>query len=387
MNQRAEYLIQILENIGSPLMASITAQPGELDKEAEKMAALLGKTVQASIEMANMSDMAVAGTEDDSLRLALAALAGPLVAGQYRKSGKIPAEADLKKLVTALQAVLSFSENFSPAPENIERLKNMRAGDKPLDANQINVQYMEAFIPVVGAISIFPFGQPEQKLITDVARRLVQKAAELGDNLIGSETDEDMRKLLELSLMRTLAQIYTACHEAETARLMKSGGAEEEGAGSMEPVWKDFDTRLAMLEALAANILPGAPQGGGRAAAGSGKAPAKPAASPAEPPPQPAPQEPPPAPPEQKQDTPPAGAGQNPMSTFAKKPGQEDGQDKSAEPSQAPQEALPPQSPQKSQPESPPAQKPEDKPDSGASGEKENPMSFFKPETKKDDGS
>ena len=68
MDQRAEYLVQVLEKIGSPLMASITAAArNETDHEsAQNMAALLAKSVQAGVDMANAAELSSAGIQDDS---------------------------------------------------------------------------------------------------------------------------------------------------------------------------------------------------------------------------------------------------------------------------------------------------------------------------------
>jgi hypothetical protein len=267
MDQRAEYLIQILERIGAPLMTSITevaSRTGETtaQNDAKKMAELLAKTVQVSIDMANMTDLTPGSAPDDALRVALAAVAGPLVAAQFRQYEKVPADADLKRMITALQAVLSFAENFSPAPENIQRLKDLEAQGQIVDTGQANIQYLQAFIPVVGAISTFSFGQPEQKLIMDVASRLSRQASALGETVLGKADDDMVRKMTGLALLKSLAQLYAACHAAETHRLAKMAEPDMSGGNGLDAVWQAFDLRVAMLEALATQLVPGGHSGG-----------------------------------------------------------------------------------------------------------------------------
>lgn len=401
MNQRAAYLIQILEKIGSPLMAAIAeAAPGEAEnpaQEAQTMAALLAKTVQASIDLGHVMDINPAEAMDDSLRVALAALAGPIVAGQFRKRGQIPEEAALKRVTNALQAVLAFSENFAPGPESAQRLKELEARGQVADPNQTHVQYVQAFVPVVEAIAAFPFGQPEQKLLMEVSDRLVKKAVELRETLLPGVSDEKDQKRAELGLLRALAGLYSASHRAETAKAMTMDEAARSAGLSMEPVWRRFDVRAAMLEALAGTMIPGAQsgKGGGHAPAAPAQQPPAPAqaapiAPPAPPPAQPPVQEqaqeqvqpaaqpvqpPPPAqpvqPPQQPQAVQPAA--QNPMALFAKPQA-----GAATAPAQPPVQPPAPVSPP---PES--ATVPAPPPPAGEGGDPadsppKNPMTFFK---------
>lgn len=346
-------------------ISRVAARSADDAQDAQKMAVLLAKTVQASIDMGNSTDLSRAGVNDDSVRVALAGLAAPLVAEQYSAGNKIPDDAALKRMITALQAVMTFSENFTPSPENTERLKSLAAAGLPVDIHQIHVQYIQAFIPVVNVIGVFSFGQSEQKLIMEIAGRLVAKAVELREALAQNLSEED-QKLTELALLRALAPLYAACHEAETERLT-SANAEERGNLSMDNLWRSFEIRVAMMETLAKNLLPGK----AGSAASSAKAPAPPPAAfvqppPASPPPQAAPPAatPPPIfkPPaaQAEQAAPPPA---NPMSLFAKPKTDE------AATAQAPSQAAPP-------PASPPP--------AASPAQQSSPMSFFKAPAKND---
>ena len=66
MNQKTEYILQVLEKIGSPLMEAILQAQGRnnpapgtdpLLQDARKMAELLARTTQAGIEMAHFGIM------------------------------------------------------------------------------------------------------------------------------------------------------------------------------------------------------------------------------------------------------------------------------------------------------------------------------------------
>ena len=418
MNQRANYLIQILDKIGGPLMKAVAeTNPGAGDEsgesDAQTIASLLGKVVETSISMNKILDLNTADAQDDSLRVALAALAGPLVGGQYKRKGEIPGDADLKRIQTALQAVLTFGDNFAPSDEHIARLKKLAADGTTIDANQVNIQYVHAFIPVVNAVGMFSFGQPEQKLVTDISNRLVKQAIEMRESLLPELSDDD-QKLAELGILRALVEIYAACHSAETQRL--TALKDDAQGGSMEKVWKAFDTRAAMLEALVRNILPKA-TGTHPAPQASQNAPQQPAASAAPPVTEPAvqpsapipqdhapvqtPENPPPAPVPEQPATPPAvpqettqqqtasappASGGNPMSFFSK-PGGNDDAISPVQPEQPPQtppaqpQEQPPAPPQTPERPSPPPPQEENKDDTNKGGGDNsggNPMSFFK---------
>ena len=387
-DKKADYLLRILETIGAPLMTAITdaAPPGEDNpqNEAQTMAALLGKTVEASIDLGQMMQIDPAQAQDDTLRVALAGLAGPLVAGEYAHRKRVPESPEIKKITSALQAVLTFSDNFTPTPQTVERLQNLEAKGQASDTYQTQIQYMQAFIPVVEAIAQFPFGQAEAKLIMDVSNRIINKSVELRETLLPNVDDEGVQKLVELGFVRALGELYCACHKAETE---KATGMDQDAATSVsiDAVWKAFDLRTAMMEALAAKMVPAGAGSQSAAASGGGPSTAPPqeqaAAAPATPPPATPPPATPPATPPPAETQPPAqpttppaqspppqqppseqsgagaGAGGNPMSMFAKKP--EAGADSQTPsttppPSQTPPPTETPQAPPAAPPTQPP---------------------------------
>lgn len=253
MNQRAQYLIQILDKIGAPLLGAAESSSDDTET-AQIVASLLGKVVETSISMNQALDLNVTDAQDDSLQVALAALAGSLVADQYKQKGKIPEAGDLQRIQSAMSAVLTFGDNFTLSDDHVSRLEKLKADGGIVDAHQINIQYIDAFIPVINAVGAFPFGQPEQKLIMDVSDRLVKRTAEMREILLPGLSGDD-EKLAELAILRAVASVYAACHEAETQRLTGSA-ADTPEAVSITPVWAAFETRTAMLEAVVKNIVP-----------------------------------------------------------------------------------------------------------------------------------
>lgn len=391
MNQRAQYLIQILDKIGAPLLGAAESSSDDTET-AQIVASLLGKVVETSISMNQALDLNATDAQDDSLRVALAALAGSLVADQYKQKGKIPEAADLNRIQAAMSAVLTFGDNFTLSDDHIARLEKLKADGGVVDAHQINIQYVDALIPVINAVGAFPFGQPEQKLIMDVSDRLVKRTAEMRETLLPGLSGDD-EKLAELAILRATASVYAACHETETQRLT-GNSADAPDTVSIDPVWAAFETRTAMLEAVVKNIMPG----GAVSAAPTPIPPVVPAAPVEAPAAEPAAAPPPaePAPPAQPETPPPPPAapteqagetGGSPMSFFGSKPSG-DSDAAAATPPAAPPVAPetpppPPAPPAEPPPVAPPTTPPADSESSsedGDSGDGDSggsPMSFF----------
>ncbi len=285
MTERSLLQIQILEKLGVPL---ITAAGGGMAAEgpqtAERLSALLGRSVQSALALAKAMDVADTDPQADSVKLGLAALSSSLIAGHYRQTGKVPDDSDLKRLSGALETILSYSDSFIPVAA---RLQALEPSAFPADEHQVALQTINALTPVVNAISAFPFGRPEGKLAQEVTERLSARAASLRKTLMPGSADEGLNKIAELSILRGLSVLYAACHEDGKARIMamdEAGRAaaiqQNGGVMPMDPVWQAFESRAGMLEMLGLNVM--------SAGGGNGDARA-PAARPVETPPQEAP--------------------------------------------------------------------------------------------------
>lgn len=267
MDQRSAYIIQILERLGAPLMAAVDAvrsgKPAGDDagaKDAEAVAALLGKSVQLSIALASTMELKDSETNADAVRLALAALATPLMADHYRNTGKLPADGDIQRMTQSLQSILSFSDSFAPAAETIKRLALIDSEVGNIgDENQVTLNYSLALVPALNAVAHYSFGRGDKKLAQDVTSTLVQRAQELRARLVQGSVDPADEKWADLKCLKALASIYAACHEAETKRLMalnedqRSALAETGGAMPMDKVWEGFDKRVEMMAVLSEN--------------------------------------------------------------------------------------------------------------------------------------
>ena len=247
MAQNPDFAIQLLEKIGAPLAAAVESVPLQGDNQeaeaAKLMAKMLGQTVQVSISLGGTLDLKETEQQADSTRVALAALVAPLIANFYSKNARVPEDQDLKRITKSLEAVLVFSENFSPASEEASRLTTIHHAAPLFDTTQAMLVTIQALTPVISAIAEFPFGLGETKLIQDVSDKLEKDAAEIvADGGFSG-------KLSELLVFKALAQIYAECHLSETNRLLGAGD-EERAELSIDPVWENYETKLAMVKAL-----------------------------------------------------------------------------------------------------------------------------------------
>ena len=334
MDSRSSFLLQVLEKLASPLVASISevsvrqmmmpdpSQPSTMRPEAEQVAGLLTKSTQMSIGLSELIDLKLPENEADSLRLALTSLASPLVANIYRLAGRTPTDAEIDRVMAAMNAVFTYSENFAPASDATARMAVLDQDFYPADKVQVALMYMSALLPAVNSVMAYSFGVPEKKLIQDVTERLLEEAKDMRARMFPKLKTERETSQADLAVLRMATLIYSQCHFGEMAKLMATEEQARQGlAPAMTTLWAAFSLRMEMLEILADVMIPDdedaepAASGGGDAVKPSpdaASAPAVAAAAVVSPTPAvPPPPTPPPA----------AAAGEkaNPMSFFAKK--------------------------------------------------------------------
>ena len=299
MDSRTQFILQLLQKLGAPLMAAVNAHSEGEEKDAQTLAALLSESVKISISLSQAMNLKVSDGDSDAIRVSLATLAAGLIADSYTQHGRIPGEQESRRISKALESVIVFADNFAPAAEHSQRLQTLDGAPPFFDAVQTNIYAMHALVPAIIAISEFSFGQPVTRLIQEVSDRLGAKAKELLNTLGANGT-----AMSELVILQALGTIYAGAHRIETERLKTSDSTD---AATIDGVWKSFDVQVSMVD-----VLVGSLGGGTSAASGVGSGGVKPAVA--------APAEAPPAPPAAPADatTPPAAAG-NPMAFFKKK--------------------------------------------------------------------
>ena len=375
MVQKSLFAVRLLDKIGAPLVSAIESAPPEKETDAaEMMARMLGQAVKMSIGLAGALNIEETEEQADSTRLSIAALSTPLLADFYRQHKRVPEEADITRMTKSLEAVIAFADKFTPAAEGQSRLTTIDQDMAFFDETQAVLTSLQALTPVILAVNEFSFGQSEAKLLQEVADRLEKDAVAL--------SGADKNKMGQIIVLKALASVYADCHRAEVQR-MSAQDDDSRQTPTLDPIWKNYDRQVKMMEALtgvergeaAGGTTSSAPQKPAEPMVDAPKEPAKPAETST-----PAPEKPAGAP---------AAGGGNPMGFFGKGGDAESAQpaDKPAEAStpapEAPKEASTPETPA-----TPPAETSEDAPAAETKTESDapaNPMGFFKPGAKKED--
>lgn len=306
MDTKSAFLLQVLEKLAAPMVAAISevsvrqslipdpSQPGAMRPEAEQVANLLTKSTQMSIGLAGLVDLKPIDGDADSMRLALTSLASPLMSNIYRLAGRSPTDSEIQRINDAMSAVVSYADNYAAAADATVRMAQIDADFFPSDDGQVALLYMGALLPVVNSIMAYSFGQPEKKLVQDVAERLVRESKFLRAKMFPEIPEGQMAAKADLALLRMAGLIYSQCHFAEMAKLMATEDQVRQGmAPTMTALWQSFILRMQMLEILGDALIPGVRRtvddlvgrSGGNGGSGGGTKPAP--LVPSEPPPAP----------------------------------------------------------------------------------------------------
>jgi len=270
MDPRTQFLLQLLQKLGAPLMAAVnTHSQGDAngEKDAGTLASLLSESVKISISLSQAMNLKPDDGDADAIRVALAALAGGLIADSYKQNGRVPNENEGRRISKALESVIVFADNFAPAAEHAQRLKTLDNAAPFFDPVQTDLYAMHALVPAISAISEFSFGEPEPRLIQDVSDRLDARAKELMSSMSAAGN-----AMSELVILQALSQLYADAHRAETKRLKAQGG---DAQASIDTVWASFDKQASMVA-----VLLGSMSGSSTASSGGSSGGVKPAAPP-----------------------------------------------------------------------------------------------------------
>lgn len=259
--KRAELLTVIMHDIGLPIVESVIQvalnQPEE--KVIEDVTRLLRQTIDNADDIRGLLDLIEEEEKDVSVRLNLATLSCHIIAAHYKRTGSLPTQAELKRTVSSVDQLLTFSENYIPMdrlegvfPENIRGLS-------PLSRTVANLVYLKYYVPLVDAVAEFSFGMAEDKMIQKVSEELRNKATEITHNLMGPTLPVAEQKSSELLILSSLIPLYCSCHSHENGRIqaLEEDEAQKENSKTqIENIWLLFDKRLSMLSVMAKHIMP-----------------------------------------------------------------------------------------------------------------------------------
>lgn len=264
MTSKTDLTIQLFEKFGVPVFSALIAEktpaPASPQQEAEKIAALLDLASQAGIGLATRAGIPSDSAQGDSARITLASLSTRFLSRLYSETGRMPTAADIERLNTIFESVLSFADAYAPAAQATGRLTAL-GPDIVFDETQIDALVLTALAPIIDAIAAFSFGRPEKILAQEIAGKLTATAASLTQKLSSRALSAPEAKLTELTLLRALCALFSACYHTETEKLLAMDetaraalAKDPDGTLSIAAVWSAFSLKVEMLEAVAEGI-------------------------------------------------------------------------------------------------------------------------------------
>lgn len=262
MVYKADFYTLISEKIATPLtmaseeFAMRSEQPTKTEDLAQQIAMMLSKITALSIKAMGKLDVKEHSENDgDALRLGLAGVVTPMVANHYRIKGQMPADEEIEKFATAIETVAKFGDNFQLPTESTLKLKTIEGVTVKGDENFVQLQYLQIFAPIMASIQTFSFGMPEHKMLQEVADKLVKRSRELSQEFF-PDIEKEKETFARLSILRSLAMLFTQSYMGQMAKMMASQGQSGELPNiTLEDVWKQFDKTSAMINTLAAGFF------------------------------------------------------------------------------------------------------------------------------------
>jgi hypothetical protein len=141
---------------------------------------------------------------------------------------------------------------------------------------QVHVQTLNAFAPMLQAVSQYTFGRSDQKLVQEVGAKIIARARAERVGIFGDAMNARQACRAELVLVRLMAGIYASAHMGEMARLMSLSESDRAkamagpGGVAMDRIWAAFDRQIEMMHVLAEHIVPSDAMDGGAASSSGG---------------------------------------------------------------------------------------------------------------------
>lgn len=255
MIRDVSYTIQVLENIGLPLLCANIRAHTPRDSEVLRLREMLDRSVQLTRRF-DKSPLKQSSTPG---KMKLAAIASKTIAATYEADGTIPEEGDLPHLLNKIEFILDHMENTDIRDAlSSDQEQNPDEENPPSSPLLAVIPRIEAFIPILQAAAEFSYGLNESKLIQMISDRLHTETNSLSLKLFGNLPD-DLEDSAHTAVLRILAALYAETHRAETRNIMQMSEKARLENGSqltIDIVWRAFEKKIAMLEALTQGLIP-----------------------------------------------------------------------------------------------------------------------------------
>lgn len=261
---RAQLLSLIMFDIGLPIIDAITKVVPLEDQERANasVAALLDKTIFNSDEIQDTLDISEDDMANVYVRISMASIAARIIALQYERTGKSPTAKDIKRYVSSLDTLQTFSDRYILG-ESLSKLYALESPEATRALrNMTKLSYLESFAPMIDVVVNFSFGVATQKMIQDVSEKLRGFAEQARVDILGTGYTNNQIRASELAILKVMVDLYCTCHTRQTKLIMEmdeEARGEESMSKHIEDIWASFENRLTMLTVLSGSIMPDEP--------------------------------------------------------------------------------------------------------------------------------
>lgn len=254
--EQSTFLSSIMPEIGLPLVRTIIENCPSSDEQTitQEMEKLLAQTIRNNDYIKYALGINDQSHENSDLYLMLSSLSSKIIASHYKRTKTPPTDKDLKQITGAINALLTFSENYTPIislmdayPENI---------NKPSLSlkHTTDLIYISIFLPLINAVSTFSFGLNPSRMIQNVSEKMNIRTAQIRSHLLGDSLNDNDRKTAEIRIIKTLIDLYSSCYMQEIDRITKLSQPEQhaqDNTQQIEHIWALFENRVSLLFGLA----------------------------------------------------------------------------------------------------------------------------------------
>lgn len=254
--ERSTFLSSIMPEIGLPLVRTIIENCPSDDEQTitQEMENLLAQTIINNDHLKDALDIKEQSPENSDLYLLLSSLSSKIIASHYKRTKTPPTDKDLKKITSAINALLAFSESYTPIINLTDAYPGNSNKPSLYPKHTTDLMYISVFLPLINAVSTFSFGLNSSRMIQNVSKKMNVRTSQIRSHLLGDSLNDADRKTAEISILKTLIDLYSSCYMQEIDRITKLSQPEQhaqDNTQQIDHIWALFENRVSLLFGLA----------------------------------------------------------------------------------------------------------------------------------------
>lgn len=254
--EQSTFLSSIMPEIGLPLVRTIIENCPSSDEQTitQEMEKLLAQTIRNNDYIKDALGINDKSHENSDLYLMLSSLSSKIIASHYKRTKTPPTDKNLKQITGAINALLTFSENYTPIISLMDAYPENANKPSLSPKHTTDLIYISIFLPLINAVSTFSFGLNPSRMIQNVSEKMNIRTAQIRSHLLGDSLNDNDRKTAEIRIIKTLIDLYSSCYMQEIDRITKLSQPEQhaqDNTQQIEHIWALFENRVSLLFGLA----------------------------------------------------------------------------------------------------------------------------------------